>query len=133
MSHSTSANCTTAGFTLIEALVALAIVATSLSSIGALIATTVRGSRSIERHLAELESARAIATALPDRDQLVPGSFSGETAGHRWRVGVSPFSAANLSVRQPAWEPEAVVVTVQSPSGGVLQINTVRLHQRAGG
>jgi general secretion pathway protein I len=132
LSRSTPANRTTAGFTLIEALVALAIVAASLSSIGALIATTVRGGRSIERHLGQLETARAIATALPDRDKLVPGNFSGETAGQRWRVDVSPFNAANLSVRQPTWDPQAVVVTVQSPSGGVLQINTVRLRRRAG-
>jgi hypothetical protein len=45
---------------------------------------------------------------------------------------VSPFNAANLSVRQPTWDPQAVIVTVQSPSGGVLQINTVRLRRRAG-
>jgi general secretion pathway protein I len=111
--------------------VALAIVAASLSSIAAVVATTVRGSRSIERHLAELETARAIMTALPDRDQLVPGNFSGETAGHRWRVDVSAYDTTSLNVRQPAWEPEAVIVTVQSPSGGVLQINTVRLHRGA--
>jgi general secretion pathway protein I len=130
--RSTAANSTTAGFTLIEALVALAIVAISLSSIGALIATTGRGASSIEQHLARLETARAIATALPDRDQLAPGNFSGETAGHRWRVDVAPFNATDLAVRQPTWDPQTVVVTVQSPSGGVLQINTVRLHRRAG-
>ena len=133
MFRSTPANGTTAGFTLIEALVALAIVAAALSSIGALIASTVRGARSIERHLTELETARAIAAALPDRDQLVPGNFSGETAGHRWRVDVAPFNATDLGVRQPAWEPQAVVVTVQSPVGGVLQLNSVRLHRRTGG
>jgi general secretion pathway protein I len=131
--RSIPAECSTAGFTLIEALVAIAIVAAVLSSIGALIATTVRGARSIERHLAQLETTRAIAAALPDRDQLGPGTFSGETAGHRWRVDVAPFDATNLRVRQPTWEPQAVVVTVQSPSGGALQLNTVRLQRRAGG
>jgi general secretion pathway protein I len=131
--RSTPAKCTTAGFTLIEALVALAIVASSLASIGALIATTGRGARSIERHLGQLETARAIMAALPDRDQLGVGNLSGETAGHRWRVDVAPFNATNLGVRQPAWEPRMVVVTVQSPAGGALQINTVRLQRRAGG
>ena len=133
MSRSTPAECSTSGFTLIEALVALAIVSASLSSIAALIAATVRGSRSIERHLAQLETARAIMTALPDRDQLLPGNFSGETAGHRWRVDVSSFDTSSLNVRQPAWEPQAVVVTVQSLSGGVLQLSSVRLHHGAGG
>jgi general secretion pathway protein I len=128
----TAAHASTAGFTLIEALVALAVVAASLSSIGALIATTIGGTRSIERHLTELEAARTIETALPAREQLVPGSFSGETAGHRWRVDVSPFNAINLAARKPTWEPQTVVVTVQSPSGGVLQINTIRLRRRGG-
>ena len=133
MFRSTPAECTTSGFTLIEALVALAIVSASLSSIGVLIATTARSARSIDRHLSELEAARAIATALPNRDQLVPGNLSGETAGQRWRVDVSAFDATNLAVRQPAWQPQAVAVTVQSPSGGVLQINTIRLHPEGGG
>jgi general secretion pathway protein I len=126
------ANCATAGFTLIEAIVALAIVAASLSSIGALIATTVRGGRSIERHLSQIEYARAIMTALPDRDQLAPGNFSGETAGNRWRVDVSHFDATHLGVRQPTWEPQTVILTVQTPSGGALQISTVRLRRSAG-
>ena len=72
------------GFTLIEALVALAIVAASLASIGALIATTARGTRSIEQRLLRLEAARVALTALPDRDQLAPGGVSGELDGHRW-------------------------------------------------
>ena len=57
-------------------------------------------------HLTRVEAARAIATALPDRDQLKPGSFSGETAGHRWRIDVLPFIAANVDPRQPTpWVP----------------------------
>ena len=56
----------TAGFTIIEVLVALAVVAISLSSIGMLMATTVRGTaRSIERQLTELETTRGILAALP--------------------------------------------------------------------
>ena len=38
-----------AGFTLIEVLVALSVVAVALAAIGSLIATTVRGTRSIDR------------------------------------------------------------------------------------
>ena len=47
-----------AGFTLIEALVALAIVAAVLASIGAVIATTVKGTRSIDQRLALSGSRR---------------------------------------------------------------------------
>jgi general secretion pathway protein I len=134
LSRSTAVRPPSAGFTLIEVLVALTIVALSLSSIGALIATTVRGTHSIERHVAQLETARAIATALPDRDHLVLGNFSGELAAHRWRVDVTPFVDTEFNSRQPTlWIPQTVVVTVQSPTGGSLHISTVRLRRRAGG
>src|SRR5437879_12791556 len=103
---------TTAGFTLIEVLVALAIVTVSLSSIGALIATTVRGTRSIESHFTRLETARAVLAALPDREQLVPGNSSGEVNGYRWRMNVSPY-AANVGTQQSMWIPQGIAVPVQ--------------------
>jgi general secretion pathway protein I len=124
----------TAGFTLIEALVALAVVATAVSAVGMVMATTVRGIRSIERKLILVETTRAIVTALPDRDQLVLGSFSGQRADQDWRVDILPFVAPDIEQPQlTKWVPRAVVVTVRSPEGAVLQINTVRLTQRAGG
>ena len=120
------------GFTLVEALVALAIVAASLASIGALIATTARGTRSIEQRLLRLEAARAAIAALPDRDQLAPGSVSGELYGHRWRLEMAPFVDGALDPRE-LWLPRTVIITVASPSGGILEIPTVRLHRRSGG
>jgi general secretion pathway protein I len=123
-----------AGFTIIEALVALAVVASSLAAIGSVIATSVRGTRSIEQHVALVETARAIATGLPKRDELALGNFSGELAGHRWRVDVLPFAAGGVDAALSIpWVPQTVVITVRSPSGAVLQINTVRLHRRSNG
>ena len=116
------------GFTLIEVLVALAVVAVSLSAIGSLVAVTIRGARSVSGHLALTETARAIMTGLPERGDLGPGSFSGEAAGHRWRVDVLPFYADFVDPRSE-WSPQTVVVRVQSPSGPILQINTVRLRR----
>ncbi|MEA2991488.1 MAG: ral secretion pathway protein [Alphaproteobacteria bacterium] len=131
MSHSTSSDRDNAGFTLIEVLVALSVVAVSLVAIGSLIATTVRGTRSIDQHLALIETARAIETALPERDQLVIGNLSGESSGHRWRVDVLPFISNFVDPRNaPSWVPQTVVVTVQSPSGSIFQIDTVRLRKR---
>jgi general secretion pathway protein I len=124
----------TAGFTLIEVLVALAVIAVALTAIGSLIATTVRGARSIDTNLMLVETSRAIATALPDRETFKPGNFSGEMAGHRWRVDVLPFSFTNVDPRFPTpWVPLTVVVRVQSPNGPVLQVSTVRLRRREGG
>jgi general secretion pathway protein I len=120
-----------AGFTLIEVVVALALIAVALTAIGSLIATTIRGTRSLDQHLSLAETARAIEAALPGRDQLVDGSTSGEMAGHRWRVDVLPFRASFVDPRQPSpWVPQTVVITVRAPDGPVLQINTVRLQRR---
>jgi general secretion pathway protein I len=123
-----------AGFTLIEALVALAVVATGLSAIGMVVATTVRGIRAIERKLILVETTRAIVAALPDRDQLGLGSLSGQRSEQNWRIDVAPFLAPDLEQQRPTkWLPQAIVLTVRSPEGAVMQINTVRLTQRAGG
>jgi len=132
--RATKARSDTAGFTLIEVVVALAILAISLSSIGALIATTARGARAIEGNLTRLQTARAVMAALPDRDQLLPGEMAGEIADHRWRVNVSPFLFADVDPRQPTpWVAQTVVVTVRSPAGAPIEISTVRLRRRAGG
>jgi general secretion pathway protein I len=116
---------------LVEVLVALSVVAVSLAAIGSLIATTVRGVRSLERRVALVETSRAIMTGLPDRDQLAPGNMTGGMAGHRWRVEVSPLAGDDVDRDgSTPWAAYAVVVRVQGASGPVLQINTVRLRRR---
>ncbi len=120
-----------AGFTLIEALIALAIVAVALTAIGSLMAATVRGTRSIDQHLTLVETARAIEAGLPDRGDLAVGSLTGAVGGFRWRVDVSPFRASFVDPQLPTpWVPQAVVNTVQSSAGPILRINSIRLHRR---
>jgi len=120
----------TQGFTLIEVLVALTVVAITLSAIGSLVATTIRGVRSVGGHLALTETARAILAGMPGRSELAPGNFSGAVAGHRWRVDVLPFQADFVDLRKSEWIPQTVVVRVQSPNGPILQLNTVSLRRR---
>jgi len=118
------------GFTLIEVLVALTVVAITLSAIGSLIATTIRGVRSVGGHLALTETARAILAGMPGRNELTPGNFSGAVADHRWRVDVLPFYADFVDPARSNWIPETVVVRVQSPEGPILQLNTVTLRRK---
>ena len=123
----------TAGFTLIEALVALAIVAAVLSSIGAVIATTVKGTRSIDQRLALTGAAETLLAALPARNLLKPGRQSGELAGHRWRIDVSPMSASVTSdaPQTQRFVPLTVNMRLQAPGGPAIQMTTVRLVPKA--
>lgn len=118
-----------AGFTLVEALVALAIVAVSLAVIGSVVAANVRGTIAVDRRLSLLETARSLLTALPDRADLSPGDTSGEMGGNRWRIDVMPFAADFVDPTEPSrWVPMDVVIRVQSPSGETLRLDTVRLR-----
>ena len=101
-----------------------------MASIGGMIATSVRGARSVEGHLTRLEVARAVVTALPSRDQLKSGYLAGEIADLAWRVDVLPFATQPVGRQARAqWVPHTVVVTVQSPSGAAMKISTVRLQR----
>lgn len=122
-----------AGFTLIEALVALAIIAAVLSSIGAVIATTVKGTRSIDQRLALAGTAETLLAALPARDLLKPGRQSGELAGHRWRIDVAPMNMPDPGDAPQArrFVPVAVNMRMQAPGGPAIQITTVRLVPKA--
>jgi general secretion pathway protein I len=122
-----------AGFTLIEALVALAIVAAVLSSIGAVIATTVKGTRSIDQHLALTGVAETLLASLPARNLLKPGRQSGETAGHRWRIDVAPMDVpvAEGPPQTLRFVPLAISMRLQAPGGPAMQITTVRLVPKA--
>jgi len=59
-----------AGFTLIEILVTLAVAAICLAAIGSLMAGNLRGSGRIAQHIALVETMRAVETGLPNRASL---------------------------------------------------------------
>ena len=122
-----------AGFTLIEALVALAIVAAVLGSIGTVIATTVKGTRGIDQRLELSGTAETLLAALPARTLLKPGRQSGDLAGHRWRIDVAPMNVA-VATDAPQtgrFVPLAITMRLQAPGAPATQITTVRLVPRS--
>ena len=121
-----------AGFTIIEVLIALALVAVSLVAIGSLMATNARGVRSLEQHVALMQTARTVMTAaIPPRAELRPGTLSGQTDDYRWTVDVTPLGGGwTVPDADMPWVPELVRVRVISPTGAVSDIRTVRLMQR---
>jgi len=121
-----------AGFTLLEVLMALAVIAVSIVAIGSVMSTNVRGVQVLENHVALMQSAQTVlATAIPPRRQLVPGTRSGQLHDFRWQVDVDPvggdWAAENVDV---AWIPELVTIRVRSPSGAAVELKTVRLMHR---
>jgi general secretion pathway protein I len=122
-----------AGFTLIEVLVALSVVAAALAAIGSLIGASVRGTRALDFNLTSATTVRAIEAALPERDALRPGRLSGEAAGQRWRVDIRPMAAPVDPGVPTKWVPYTVVIRLQSPTGSIMEIDTVRLRRREGG
>ena len=120
-----------AGFTLIEALVALAIIAVVLGTIGSVITTTAKGSRSIDQRLALSGTAETLLADLPARGLLKPGRQSGELAGSRWRVDVTPMNVAGGNPATDRFVPMAVNLRLQRADGAAIQITTVKLVPRA--
>jgi general secretion pathway protein I len=137
-----------AGFTLIEVLVAIAVLAVVLGAIGAVVGNTVRAIRSVDRRLPLLETAQSLIAALPARDALQPGTQTGMSGDFRWRIdavllnrNVPDNAAAALSTAatgaSPAatagappkviWVPLAITVRVQGSEGSPLRLDTVRL------
>jgi general secretion pathway protein I len=121
-----------AGFTIIEVLIALAIVAVGIVAIGSVMATNVRGVRSLEQHVALMQATRTVmAAGIPARAKLGPGALSGQTDDYRWTIEVGSLGGDwAVPGADVAWVPELVRIRVRSPSGATSDIRTVRLIHR---
>ena len=120
-----------AGFTLIEALVALAIIAIVLGTIGSVIAVTTKGTRSIDQHVALASTAETLLADLPARGLLKPGRQSGQLAGSRWRVDIAPMNVAGGDPATDRFVPLAVNLRLQRADGSAIQVTTVKLVPRS--
>jgi general secretion pathway protein I len=123
-----------AGFTLIEALVALAVLAAGLAAIGGLGFSTVSAARRAETRFLLVAAARKAFAALPDRRALGDGALSGEMDGASFRLQASPylFNVPGVPARV-AWSPQAVRLIVESPTGGRVVVDTVLLRPAGAG
>jgi len=118
-----------AGFTIIEVLVALAIVAVSIVAIGQVMSTNARGVRVLENHVALVQSAQTVlATEIPQRSALAPGRLNGRTGDARWQIDIGPVGDDWIVDKDDVnWIPELVKVRVRGPAGGMITLETVRL------
>jgi len=121
-----------AGFTIIEALIALAVVAVSIVAIGSVMSTNVRGVRLLEQHVTLMQTARTVMTAgIPPRAELGPGALSGQIDDYKWTIDVGPMGEGwDVAGADVAWIPALVRIRVRSSSGAVSDLRTIRLMRR---
>jgi general secretion pathway protein I len=118
-----------AGFTLVEVLIALAVVAIAIIAIGSVMSTNARGVRALEDHVALVQTAQTVfSNGIPPRKDLMPGSLAGQISDYRWQVDIGPVDGRwVVDGTNAAWIPELVKIRVRSPSGAAIDLETVRL------
>jgi general secretion pathway protein I len=118
-----------AGFTIIEVLIALTVVAVSIVAIGSVMSTNVRGVRLLEQHVTLMQAARSVMTAeIPPRAELGLGVLAGQANDYRWKIDVGPLGEDwSVPGADVTWIPALVRIQVRSPSGAVSDLQTVRL------
>jgi len=119
-----------AGFTLIEALAALAVMSAGLAAIGALGSANVRAALYTGRHLAEIETARKVMAGMPGREALPVGQLTGVLDAHDWRID-STLIGAPAVVGDAVLIPQRIEVSIRSPSGAIVKVDTIRLRRQA--
>jgi general secretion pathway protein I len=114
-----------------EVLVAIAVIAITLAAIGSVTASATRGVRNLEQRLALVETARTVASTLPPRDRPVSGTLTGDIYGHRWRVDPVPYTGGGIApLDDSPWFPATFKIRVQSPTGAIIGVETVRLQRK---
>jgi general secretion pathway protein I len=118
---------------MIEAVVALALVAVVLAAIGQLVASNSRGARILEQHVALTDTARLIASTIPRAGAPLSDDLAGQVSGHRWQMRVSPFVDDVSIIPESRFIPQRIELRVQSPTGAILSLETVRLQNNRSG
>ena len=131
-----------AGFTLLEALVALALVLTFAAALGPHLFQARRIMSNAGGRVAAHSLLRSLLESPFDRPNLANASREGETAGLRWRIIVEFMDADAYSLpqiapppnvsgqsppQQPTWHAYRVIASVSWGPAQVLTAETVRL------
>lgn len=116
-----------AGFTLFEALVALALVLAFVEVLSPYLFHARRIMVNAEGRVAAQILLRSLLDAPFDRSQLANVARGGETAGLRWRIVTEPLTVGAPPSRGEPWTAFRVKASVSSGGGQVITAETVRL------
>ena len=131
------------GFTLLEALVALALLLTFAATLNPLLYQARRIMENADRRVAANMVLRSVLAAPVDRASLANLSREGDTGGLHWQIAAQPMAAPALPVnpskpkpkspdqktsqQQADWTPYLVTASVTWAPGRTLSAETVRL------
>jgi prepilin-type N-terminal cleavage/methylation domain-containing protein len=115
-----------AGFTLIEALVALALILAFAQVLGPYLFQARRIAANADSRVAAQVLLRSLLDAPFDRSQLANASRSGEVAGLRWQIVSAPVTTGALP-QDGQWRAFRVTARVSSSTGQVVTAETIRL------
>jgi prepilin-type N-terminal cleavage/methylation domain-containing protein len=119
-----------AGFTLLEALVALALILAFASAVGPHLSQARRIMANAEGRVAAQVFLRSLLDAPFDRSSLAGASREGETNGLRWRIVFEPAAAVRLR-DQPDWTAYREIASVTWAPDQVIMAETIRLGKPA--
>ncbi len=124
-----------AGFTLLEVIVALAILAVALAALMQSFSTGLRGARAAERQTIATLLAESRLAAVGVEMPLEAGESGGEIDhGYRWRATVRPYLEPGLEAEgQAGMAAYEIAVTVSweaADGGGSVTLETLRLAPR---
>src|SRR5262249_51654205 len=112
------------GFTLFEALVALALLIGFVAVLGPQLSQSRRIVANAEGRLAAQVLLRALLDAPFDRSALANAVREGELGALRWRIVAEPAAGASLSRN---WSAYRVTASVAWGEGQVIEAQTIRL------
>ena len=122
-----------AGFTLLEALVALAVILAFAVVLGPHLSQARRIMADADGRVAAQVLLRSLLDAPFDRSGVANMSRDGETAGLRWRVASEPVAtAAPRSAARPNWQAFRVTASVVWGADQVITAETIRLRRAPG-
>lgn len=120
------------GFTLLEALVALALVAAFFATLAPFLYHSRRIMADAERRVAAHILLRTLLNAPFDRSHLANTARSGVSNGLRWRIVTKPYAIeAAPSDAAQSWTAYRIVASVSAGPGQLVTAETIRLGEPA--
>ena len=120
--------CRQAGFTLLEALVALAVLLVFASAVGPHLSQARRIMANAGGRVAAQVLLRSLLNAPFDRSMSARASQEGETGGLHWRIDTAPMAAVSAQDK-PNWSAFRVVASVTWAPGQAIVAETIRLRK----